>query len=44
MKTKIFSALIALMILFPLFGNAQEKKQQFQEKKKEIVTIKYIKY
>jgi len=36
MKTHLFSTLIALMILIPFYGNSQEKKQQFQERKKEI--------
>lgn len=36
MKTKIITTVIALIFLMPLTGRSQERKEQFQEKKKEI--------
>ena len=43
MKTQFFSTLIALMVIIPLSGKSQDRKQQFQEKKKEI-DVKKIGY
>lgn len=36
MKTRIFSTIITLMLLIPFVLNAQEKKEQFKERKNEI--------
>ena len=36
MKTQFFTVIIALMVLVPFNGKSQTKRQQFQDKKKEI--------